>query len=655
MPITPGACWNLLERNTPPAKRRAAHAKARTGCVTCKRRKVKCDEAKPNCARCIKSGHRCAGYEDRRATDPQPSHTIRGSSSRHPDKSSASTTTAHYLLLRPKPNKSPAHVAAAAAAPGSDPRDGKECRVNLLRASLTPVYLLDARDALYFERFKCQMIADLGAWCGSEYWRHTILREVLIDKTVQHAALGSAAMLMDIEQQQQQQQQRQQQAQYECSRLQRVSGNNSSSSSQAGVEEATGEESTVLEEQPSQTVVGTRNRREDALPVVVPLSSVNAHGKAALRHYTAAIGRCRQTLATEGVTSSTARSTLTATFFFSVFELVQGNVGEADQIISNGVSLLDHALSQANPDGSPALVPDDELREIQLGFDRMQVTWGLCPYFGSGDGDGDGDACARRRRRRTTRGPRVRHFELPSLDAPMRTKQVFWNAFSSDFGQFMVSVQGRGVGISQGGDDDLSAVLTRRTRYLIQLRHWLPILEDLCAQNPASSILCTTKVYAQTAIIFLNCFLDRSDLAYDAYLPMFKDIVATYQRLLPSETQQSYLRLTLDTDLFHIITFTVSKCRDRDTRRQALHVFGEMTRRQALWTNAGMLTALRALVDLEDEARDAGGFLPASSRYEYVNSEWDFQRRQMMAVFVPVLSTAAQSDDISTIRIPIKF
>ncbi|RYC55874.1 hypothetical protein CHU98_g10327, partial [Xylaria longipes] len=363
MPTVPGAYWDLLERNTPPVKRRARHAKARTGCVTCKRRKVKCDEAKPNCARCIKAGHRCAGYEDCSAV--RPSHA-RSSSSKHPDKS---TTTSH-LLLRPKPKPKP-----PAVVPGSSPRgvDG-ECRVvNLLHAALTPKYL-DARDALYFERFKCQMLADLGAWCGAEYWRHTILREVLIDKTVQHAALGAAAMLMDIEQQQQ--------AQYECTRLQRVASKGSSSS-QADVEEITSEERAALEEQPLETAVGARLRREEALPIL-PLSGASAHGKAALGHYTAAISRCRQTLAAEGVTSSTARPSLTATFFFAVFELVQGNVGEADRILSNGVSLLDHALSQVNADGDPALVPDDELREIQLAFDRMRVTWSLCPYFGSG-------------------------------------------------------------------------------------------------------------------------------------------------------------------------------------------------------------------------------------------------------------------------------
>ncbi|KAF2195071.1 hypothetical protein K469DRAFT_615320 [Zopfia rhizophila CBS 207.26] len=36
--------------------------KTRTGCLTCKARRVKCDEARPSCARCIWGGRKCAGY-----------------------------------------------------------------------------------------------------------------------------------------------------------------------------------------------------------------------------------------------------------------------------------------------------------------------------------------------------------------------------------------------------------------------------------------------------------------------------------------------------------------------------------------------------------------------------------------------------------------
>lgn len=44
--------------------KRVRHPKVRTGCRTCKRRRLKCDEQKPRCDRCLKSGWECEGYRN---------------------------------------------------------------------------------------------------------------------------------------------------------------------------------------------------------------------------------------------------------------------------------------------------------------------------------------------------------------------------------------------------------------------------------------------------------------------------------------------------------------------------------------------------------------------------------------------------------------
>ncbi|OAQ68010.1 fungal transcriptional regulatory protein [Pochonia chlamydosporia 170] len=38
--------------------------KVRTGCLTCRARRVKCDEGKPGCHRCVSTGRTCKGYQD---------------------------------------------------------------------------------------------------------------------------------------------------------------------------------------------------------------------------------------------------------------------------------------------------------------------------------------------------------------------------------------------------------------------------------------------------------------------------------------------------------------------------------------------------------------------------------------------------------------
>ncbi|KAK2042926.1 C6 zinc finger protein [Colletotrichum somersetense] len=49
---------------------RASKPKVRTGCITCRRRRVKCDEGRPACSVCLKYQGRCEGYESKTPRDP---------------------------------------------------------------------------------------------------------------------------------------------------------------------------------------------------------------------------------------------------------------------------------------------------------------------------------------------------------------------------------------------------------------------------------------------------------------------------------------------------------------------------------------------------------------------------------------------------------
>ncbi|KAK5091511.1 hypothetical protein LTR05_001695 [Lithohypha guttulata] len=50
-------------RTQPIRRKRASRPKVRTGCKTCKVRKVKCGEERPSCLRCTSTGRKCDGYE----------------------------------------------------------------------------------------------------------------------------------------------------------------------------------------------------------------------------------------------------------------------------------------------------------------------------------------------------------------------------------------------------------------------------------------------------------------------------------------------------------------------------------------------------------------------------------------------------------------
>ena len=57
--------WTWVNTTTSATQPKIIHSasKVRTGCRTCRRRKIKCDETKPSCHRCVAYGVDCGGYE----------------------------------------------------------------------------------------------------------------------------------------------------------------------------------------------------------------------------------------------------------------------------------------------------------------------------------------------------------------------------------------------------------------------------------------------------------------------------------------------------------------------------------------------------------------------------------------------------------------
>ncbi|KAH8894157.1 hypothetical protein GQ53DRAFT_716766 [Thozetella sp. PMI_491] len=85
-----------------PKRTRASKPKVRTGCSTCKTRRVKCDEAKPICQRCKKAGITCDGYDKPPAARPP--------APRKPANSQAflRRATTGLILARPRLRPNPA-------------------------------------------------------------------------------------------------------------------------------------------------------------------------------------------------------------------------------------------------------------------------------------------------------------------------------------------------------------------------------------------------------------------------------------------------------------------------------------------------------------------------------------------------------------------
>lgn len=59
-------------QSDPKKRKRNFSNRTKTGCLTCRRRKKKCDETKPQCTNCIKGSFQCAGYPPQRGNWQKP-------------------------------------------------------------------------------------------------------------------------------------------------------------------------------------------------------------------------------------------------------------------------------------------------------------------------------------------------------------------------------------------------------------------------------------------------------------------------------------------------------------------------------------------------------------------------------------------------------
>lgn len=58
-----------------PAAHKRRFTRSRYGCSTCRARKVKCDEARPRCRRCLEDGQTCEGYGEQQAPQREQQHS----------------------------------------------------------------------------------------------------------------------------------------------------------------------------------------------------------------------------------------------------------------------------------------------------------------------------------------------------------------------------------------------------------------------------------------------------------------------------------------------------------------------------------------------------------------------------------------------------
>ncbi|ORY12943.1 hypothetical protein BCR34DRAFT_481807 [Clohesyomyces aquaticus] len=128
-------------------RKKAWKPKTRTGCITCRIRRIKCDEARPECGRCSTTGRKCDGYTS--PAQPLPSE-------------------AHHMVVSPKSSILPMGV---------------------------PVVQLGSaqeREALYF--YRQHSAFELAGSYDSRFWQFAIPCAFHSNAAIRHAVVALATL-----------------------------------------------------------------------------------------------------------------------------------------------------------------------------------------------------------------------------------------------------------------------------------------------------------------------------------------------------------------------------------------------------------------------------------------------------------------------------
>ncbi|KAG4433042.1 hypothetical protein IFR05_011481 [Cadophora sp. M221] len=159
-------------------KTRASKPKVKTGCQTCKIRRVKCDETKPSCLRCVRFGHQCDGYSNKSPSKPTSSKSSR-------------------TLVPKSPSQSPVSISGPPSEyPETSSSDYSPSATSPTKIYPSPTRLLFQTPHEYqaFQTFCSRTSHELSSAFSTDLWTRLMLQACETSPSIRHAVVAIGAL-----------------------------------------------------------------------------------------------------------------------------------------------------------------------------------------------------------------------------------------------------------------------------------------------------------------------------------------------------------------------------------------------------------------------------------------------------------------------------
>ncbi|KAK1467748.1 hypothetical protein CCUS01_07015 [Colletotrichum cuscutae] len=562
-------------------RKRASRPKVRSGCITCKIRRVKCDERKPTCFRCEKADVECDGYTKEDADSKRSAEQRRLAVA-------AQEAQASRQLL-PRPNKS-GPVAS-----------GQEIAVRVpLPPPLCPSTLrVNQEDVHYYDLFRHRLVRDLWGSGHSDAWSRIVLQESSQDPCVQESLLAIGAI------------------------------------SQAQMVEEMSKDQ--LDAMPSALRPwGTKMAPSGGL--------LNHHHRSALLHHVRAVSIYRQRIQDPSSTSPRSVIIMTLLLVgFEFIQGNMNNVdtltGTGMRLLENKISLTQRPPRRANENGATSTknsqsvatqlrrgVRDDEMEDIEHLLPCLSLMSGFTHFFNS-----------HRTAMPMMNGTPI--LELPEPGVTVVAKlEVFWGQF---FTRAVVHIMRCLHDQLRYKQRNITQAALEQATFLSYIRMWDSVLEvylkDPSLEDNARRALRKIQIHRLLIHIVISCGLDRTDMCYDAFEADFRDLLNRIVTYMRDPGPISKVGFTFSEGLTTPLATIVAKCRNHELRMQAVHLLNTMAWRESAWDGKALVIGKSGVVMLEERGMDANGFIPSGSRWVWMSGKWDLEKRELVATYLRLM------------------
>ncbi|KAH7391276.1 hypothetical protein BKA64DRAFT_98984 [Cadophora sp. MPI-SDFR-AT-0126] len=580
---------------------RVRHAKVKTGCITCRKRRVKCDETRPSCNRCLKYGTQCSGYPAGRQRAPSSAY-------------GSFAAQARALVPKDESNSPPA-ASQVLIQPG------------------TTLFETD-QEHRYFNLFVDRIAGEICPYFDSDDWSRMILQACTAESSIRHVAGAIGALAKWYEYQH-----AGQSIAGQMSDSERLSHPGSSTSSK-----------------------GPKKRTASDLAAEQLLQDSLVHQQQAFVLYDKALRKMRGDIATG---KQSKRTTLIICIIITCLEAISGRHEVAAGQVYGGLKVIqewkaEQKEAEKHPQGFSSPAPDVVDDFLVQTFGRMEIqamsVFDPRPVEVHEVLKSEGrevvqqmpsvfSSIAQARIYLDLINRRLMHFNMstrerrvctPSTEShpvsrgsPLK-KPAAWTATDGSSPKPIPWIDDKNPECSPAYNPSL---VDEQTSLNNELAAWTstfkPLLTFSLAMGRQEAISALTLTISTIASqISLRAAFFTNELSFDVFLPEFQQIVSQATILL--ETQRAHdlatysqasksssshhvtnpntpkggpmMRFAFDIGIIPPLYLVMIKCRDRRLRRQALHLLKEYPRREGVWDTVAVVHLGRWVIGLEEES-----------------------------------------------------